>query len=68
MTVIIQNPKPLSQIEKDKEEAKMPLATLGQEIAETKIDLSQKDELIQMFGREIASLKLELIKSKGSGE
>ncbi|ERM20359.1 hypothetical protein [Brevibacillus laterosporus] len=68
MTVIIQNPKPLSQIEKDKEDAKMPIATLGQELAETKLELAQKDTLMQMFGRELASLKLEFIQSKGSGE
>ncbi|MED1664565.1 hypothetical protein [Brevibacillus laterosporus] len=61
-------PKPLSQIEIEREKEQLPFQTLGQELAMQKLELAQKDALIQMLGREITSLKLEKIQSKGNDE
>ncbi|WP_373413129.1 XkdW family protein [Brevibacillus laterosporus] len=46
----------------------MPIVTLGQEIAKTKIELSQKDALIQSLGEELADLRLDIIQLKGGGQ
>ncbi|WP_232696190.1 hypothetical protein [Brevibacillus daliensis] len=61
------HPKALSEIEQEKQAGQLPLLTLGQEVALQKIELAQKDYLIQAFGREIATLKFELIQLKGGG-
>ncbi|MMZ48594.1 hypothetical protein D1872_102680 [compost metagenome] len=62
--MIIINEKPLSQIEKEREEAEAPMVTMGQELALLKISNMQKDGIIQILGQELATVKLELIRLK----
>ncbi|ATO51044.1 hypothetical protein P4V86_13330 [Brevibacillus laterosporus] len=66
--MILTKPKPLSIIEQERKDADMPIVTLGQEIAKTKIELSQKDALIQSLGEELAVLRLDIIQLKGGGQ
>ncbi|RFB28394.1 hypothetical protein DZB91_23425 [Brevibacillus sp. VP] len=63
--MILTKPKPLSQIEQEKKDEKMPITTLGEEVAQTKLELLQKNEVMQSFGEELARLRLEIIKLKG---
>ncbi|ERI05149.1 hypothetical protein [Aneurinibacillus aneurinilyticus] len=62
--MIIINEKPLSQIEKEREEAEAPMLTMGQEMALLKLGSMQKDTIIQTLGQELARVKLELIRLK----
>ncbi|MED4731651.1 hypothetical protein P9597_26655 [Aneurinibacillus migulanus] len=62
--MIIINEKPLSQIEKEREEVEAPMVTMGQELALLKISNMQKDGIIQTLGQELATVKLELIRLK----
>ncbi|PPA81122.1 hypothetical protein C4A76_24190 [Brevibacillus laterosporus] len=66
--MILTKPKALSIIEQERKDADMPIVTLGQEIAKTKIELSQKDALIQSLGEELADLRLDIIQLKGGGQ
>lgn len=63
--MIIINEKPLSQIEKEREEEKAPLAAMGEELALLKIENMQKDAIIKTLGQELALVKIELMKLKG---
>ncbi|QDX93789.1 hypothetical protein EEL32_05520 [Brevibacillus laterosporus] len=66
--MILTKPKSLSMIEQERIDADMPIVTLGQEIAKTKIELSQKDALFQSLGEELAILRLDIIQLKGGGQ
>ena len=66
--MILMKPKPLSQIEKERQDSQLPLLTIGQELSLQKLDLMQKEELINMMGQEIAALKLEIIQLRGAGQ
>lgn len=62
--MILINEKPLSQIEKERQEAEAPMLTMGQELALLKLSSMQKDTIIQTLGLELARVKLELIRLK----
>jgi hypothetical protein len=63
--LIIINEKPLSQIEKEREEEKSPLNAMGEELALLKTENMQKDAVIKTLGQELALVKIELMKLKG---
>lgn len=63
--MIIHNEKPLSQIKKEKEEAASPLASMGQEIVQLKLQNMQKDMVIQALGQQVAMTRIEMMKLRG---
>ncbi|ERI10840.1 hypothetical protein [Aneurinibacillus aneurinilyticus] len=55
--MILINEKPLSQIEKEREEEKAPLVNMGQDLAALKISNAQKDAIIQQLEQDLAREK-----------
>ncbi|QIC06096.1 hypothetical protein GOP56_11015 [Brevibacillus sp. 7WMA2] len=66
--MILIKPMDLGEMEQERDNAKMPIVTLGQEVAKTKIELSQKNALIKSLGEELANLRLEIIQLKGGSK
>ncbi len=62
--MIIINEKPLSQIEKEREEEKAPLVTMGQDLAALKLSNAQKDAIIQQLEQDLAR---EIQRNKDNG-
>lgn len=59
---------PLEQLRQKELEIKLKeqqLQAVGFELAQEKIKNTQKDAVIQMFGREVAMLKIEVMTLKG---
>lgn len=64
----LENVKPISQIQEERENEQLPLFSLGQELAQMKISNMQKDSTIQTLGQQLALVKLEIIQLKGGNE
>lgn len=55
----------IKRLEKEKENLEKTVSALGQAVAHEKVMGVQKDMLLQEIGKEVTTLKVQLITSKG---